>query len=68
MTLETDCTSKVKVGPPSGHKPQLEENKRDTPFQKTAYQDLSLDIKAPSHGLPKTLPLALECKDHTIKS
>ena len=32
-TGKSDCTSKVKLGPPSGHKPQLEEKKSDTPFQ-----------------------------------
>jgi len=52
----------VKLGPPSGHKPQLEEKKRGTAFQKPAYQELSLDIKAPSQDLTKTLLQAFQYK------
>ena len=44
---------------PSGHNLHLEENNRDTHFQKAAYRELSLDIKASSHDLAKTLPRAL---------
>ena len=33
-TDKSDCTSKVKLGPSSRHKPQLEERKTDTPFKK----------------------------------
>jgi len=66
-TGKSDCISKVKLGAPSEHKPQLEEKKRGTPFQEPAYQELSLDIEAPSQDLAKTLPRAFQYKDHTIK-
>ena len=54
-TRKYDCTSKVKLGPPRGHNPQLEGKKRYTPFQKPAYQELSCDIRAPSNDLAKSL-------------
>ena len=66
-TGKSDCTSKVKLGPPRGHKPQLEK-KRDTPFQKPRYQELSRDTKAPSRDLAKTFTYLLHGAESFLRS
>ena len=66
-TSKSDCTSNVKLGSPRGHKPQLEK-KRDTPFQKPRYQELSRDNKTPSRDLAKTFTYLLHGAESFLRS